>query len=525
MRLFRSTLGKSVKPLRRLGISLAPGNTVAPAITGTAAEGQVLTVSNGTWTNTPTGFAYQWKRGGANIGTNANTYTLVAGDVTANITCTVTATNVNGSSSANSNTVGPVTGSAPVNTVAPAATGTGTIGQTLSCTTGTWTGTATITFAYQWKRDGISIASATSSTYTLVSADLGTSITCTVTATNPVSSAAAGSNAIGPISSSGLSAGVIAFDASTGWVTGQNPPSISVALPSDGSVQLGDWYRFEFSTDSGFATSTFTTWRQITLDDVVNSDDNGGFVFSFGGAIAGGLTYFRLFFGRGANAGAITLTSPASNVINDTLASAGATAKLDSGTTSRHGTAVVFTNTDHTVQGNVQGGTCFWLAGATQVAAGAKFQHGITWDAAAGSGFSGAVLGIYNDTTNFNTGNPFSGWPGRSDSNGVMVVISQNTTNTRFSDYRGGALVADTDIAGAPNIGTDIYEMDVDISGAAGTHSYRVYRNGTQVIARTGLTLTGFNRAFAGGGNNAKVTWNPGNTFSHALSTGYVAYG
>jgi hypothetical protein len=86
----------------------------------------------------------------------------------------------------------------PVNTVAPAISGTAQEGQTVTCSTGTWTGTPTITFAYQWKRNGSNIGSATNSTYTLVTADVSQSITCQVTATNPVGSANATSNTITP---------------------------------------------------------------------------------------------------------------------------------------------------------------------------------------------------------------------------------------------------------------------------------------------------------------------------------------
>jgi len=86
-----------------------------------------------------------------------------------------------------------------VNTVAPAITGTAQEGQTVTCSTGTWTGTPTITFAYQWKRNGSNIGSATNSTYTLVTADVSQSITCQVTATNGVGSANANSNTITPI--------------------------------------------------------------------------------------------------------------------------------------------------------------------------------------------------------------------------------------------------------------------------------------------------------------------------------------
>lgn len=87
-----------------------------------------------------------------------------------------------------------------VNTVAPAITGTTQEGQIVTCSTGTWTGTAPITYAYQWKRNGSNIGSATNSTYTLVTADVSQSITCQVTATNAVGSANAISNTITPTS-------------------------------------------------------------------------------------------------------------------------------------------------------------------------------------------------------------------------------------------------------------------------------------------------------------------------------------
>ena len=80
-----------------------PANTVAPAITGTATQGQTLTVSNGTWTNTPDAYAYQWNRAGVAIaGANASTRLLAAGDVGSTMTCTVTATNMGVSTSATS---------------------------------------------------------------------------------------------------------------------------------------------------------------------------------------------------------------------------------------------------------------------------------------------------------------------------------------------------------------------------------------------------------------------------------------
>jgi hypothetical protein len=72
-----------------------PVNSVAPAITGTAQEGQTLTVSNGTWSNTPDAYAYIWRRDGVVIpGAAASNYALVAADVGKLITASVVATNL-----------------------------------------------------------------------------------------------------------------------------------------------------------------------------------------------------------------------------------------------------------------------------------------------------------------------------------------------------------------------------------------------------------------------------------------------
>lgn len=117
-----------------------------------------------------------------------------------------------------------------------------------------------------------------------------------------------------------LSAGAIAFDSGDGWATGQNPPAISITLPSDGSVQVGDWYRIEYASNSGFTGSAFGNWHQITSDDILNNNAVTT-TYSWGvSTLPAGATWFRQYFGRGADAGHITLQSSASNVINDTLA-------------------------------------------------------------------------------------------------------------------------------------------------------------------------------------------------------------
>jgi hypothetical protein len=83
---------------------------------------------------------------------------------------------------------------APINTSAPVASGTAAVGQTLSCSNGSWSGISTINFAYKWLRDGSAIEGATNSSYTVQAADQGHGLSCEVTASNSKGSASATSN-------------------------------------------------------------------------------------------------------------------------------------------------------------------------------------------------------------------------------------------------------------------------------------------------------------------------------------------
>ena len=141
-----------------------------------------------------------------------------------------------------------------------------------------------------------------------------------------------------------LSPSVIAFDSAAGWTTGQNPPAISVTLPNDGSIQVGDWYRIEYANNVNFTGSAFGNWYQITSADVLNNGVTGT-AYPWGATLAAGATWFRAYMGRGANAGAITLQSVPSNVITDTLNAAAALTTLDPATHESH---VVLSNANLT---------------------------------------------------------------------------------------------------------------------------------------------------------------------------------
>ncbi|HEX8742497.1 MAG TPA: hypothetical protein VF712_05140 [Thermoleophilaceae bacterium] len=188
---------------------VAPSNSAAPTISGTAQDGQTLTAGNGSWSGTaPITYAYQWRRCDASgnacsniAGATSQAYVLTPADVAATIRVAVTATNVAGSDSATSGPTAAVAAEAPVNTALPVVAGVREEGETLTATAGTWTGTPTIGYGYEWHRcnaTGLScalIAGATSSSYVLQAADVGGTVRVVVTATNAGGSAAAMSDA------------------------------------------------------------------------------------------------------------------------------------------------------------------------------------------------------------------------------------------------------------------------------------------------------------------------------------------
>ncbi len=72
----------------------------------------------------------------------------------------------------------------PENTVRPTITGTVAVGSTVSCSAGTWTGTAPIEFGFKWLRELVPIEGATGTSYTIQPLDAGHVLWCEVTATN-----------------------------------------------------------------------------------------------------------------------------------------------------------------------------------------------------------------------------------------------------------------------------------------------------------------------------------------------------
>lgn len=178
-----------------------PANTATPTIAGAPQEGSTLTADNGTWTGSPTSYAYAWSRCDRNgdactaiSGATAKTYQLQSADVGSTIRITVTATNTDGSAPATSAPTAVVSSAAaPTNTAPPTISGSVQVGSTLSASTGSWSGTPT-SYAYAWSRcdqnggSCAAIGGATTNTYQLKQVDVGTTLRVAVTATNSAGS-------------------------------------------------------------------------------------------------------------------------------------------------------------------------------------------------------------------------------------------------------------------------------------------------------------------------------------------------
>ena len=192
--------------------TIAPQKVAPPSINGGVAPqtGQLLSTTNGTWIGaSAVGFAYQWQRcdsAGNNCvaigGATGSTYAVVSADVGNTLRVVVTAVNVAGTTASDPSAATGIvtlagTVNPPVNTSYPVislpfsnTTGVPNIGDFLSVSNGSWTGSFPMTFTYQWKKCDsptgpcFRIPGATKSTFTVTSDLYGESIRAEVTATN-----------------------------------------------------------------------------------------------------------------------------------------------------------------------------------------------------------------------------------------------------------------------------------------------------------------------------------------------------
>jgi len=182
------SVGPGVPTPPIIGVATATGPTTATVSFTTPIYDGGFTITSYTATSSPGGITGTVNQSGS------GTINMTGLSQNTSYTFTVTATNSFGTSNPSSPSNIITTFAVPVNTVAPVVSGTAAFGQTLSSTKGTWTGTATIIYTYQWQRNNTNIPSATTGTYTLVQADVGNPIRCVVTGTNSYGNSSANSN-------------------------------------------------------------------------------------------------------------------------------------------------------------------------------------------------------------------------------------------------------------------------------------------------------------------------------------------
>ncbi|MGH2945477.1 MAG: LamG-like jellyroll fold domain-containing protein, partial [Solirubrobacteraceae bacterium] len=239
-------------------------------------------------------------------GATAQSYTLTADDVGSTIRVAVTASNEAGSASASSDATAVVAAAAPTNTASPTISGTPEAEQTLSADPGTWSGTEPIAYAYQWRRCDdagagcADIAGATAQSYTLTSADVGSTVRVRVTASNAAGSGSASSGQTAVIAAApdasyrdlvlensphgywrlNETSGTVAADEAVGGNDGSYQNGVGLGAPGalletpnsaarfDGSndvVNFGDPADGAF--DMGSDDFTFEAWVSTTVHD------------------------------------------------------------------------------------------------------------------------------------------------------------------------------------------------------------------------------------------------------------------
>jgi len=217
-------------------VAAKPAITSPPSIAGTPQEGRTLTGNRGSWTNSPTGYAFRWLRCDVHGGDcdklgNEPAHTLRAADVGHTIRFAVKASNAAGTTTALS---------APTAVVAPAGrptpapprigspptiTGSPRAGTTLRGDRGSWANGPT-DFDYQWLRcdrtggDCDSIDGADGTTYLIRAADVGHTLRFRVVARNQAGRATATS-------------------APTAVVTASTSPANTVPPTISGTAEVG----------------------------------------------------------------------------------------------------------------------------------------------------------------------------------------------------------------------------------------------------------------------------------------------
>lgn len=236
--------------------ALAPVNTVSPSVTpSSAAAGSTFSCSTGTWTNSPTSYAYQWQyfEGGAFgwlsiSGQTASTFNST-GYGGLSIRCIVTATNSGGSTAATSNQATVTSAVSIPSGGSVTLTGSNTAGSVITATTSGWANSPTSYDVYI--TTALSPNTPTSSSSRVASSDGGLDTTATYTITS--SDAISPVNVFRAFATASNSAGTSGTVQSSNTITTQAAVSgTAPATPTNGGGT--------FATGTNYVTNaTFTS--------------------------------------------------------------------------------------------------------------------------------------------------------------------------------------------------------------------------------------------------------------------------
>jgi uncharacterized repeat protein (TIGR02543 family) len=149
---------------------------------GAPQPGDTLTANNGIINGEGT-LAFQWKRDGSPIGTNAAAYTVVTDDVGYALTVTLTYDNGSKTSAPTAEVVHTALAGSVSITGGSGPEGAPLTGDTLTADiSGITNGEGTP--AFQWKQDGITVIGTNAAAYTVAAADVGHTLTVTLTYDN-----------------------------------------------------------------------------------------------------------------------------------------------------------------------------------------------------------------------------------------------------------------------------------------------------------------------------------------------------
>jgi hypothetical protein len=242
--------------------------------------------------------------------TNQSTYPVQSADIGSTIKLSFTISNPLGSvpvavlSQLVGGTTTTTTSSAPASSSPPTISGTPQAGQTLTASTGSWSGSPA-SYIYQWQdcdssgANCASISGAAAGSYTAQDADVGHTLRAVVTATNSAGSTAASSAATALVAASSSTTPTPTPSAQTTTFSGslnpQNPSRTFTVKVGAGSVH---------------ASLTFSKCNALALNLSNGASNSGPSVLTLDATVAAGTYTYSVSGGKCSFALAVTAPTP-----------------------------------------------------------------------------------------------------------------------------------------------------------------------------------------------------------------------